>query len=391
METYSQQQISSHLSEKLTEILTTLLEVLAFARQEIRQGRLLSYGKNILMASDGGSSAMAKLDRLVQGETALVGAETLTQVQAANLKLSQMDQNVGEITQHLKRMDTGISASIPQEQDTISRLKQILQPSTSAQDRYRAINRSRVPETGDWIREDKAFLDWMEGRKAILWVSGNPGAGKSYIACNIVNYLKQRQTSQQGAGVPIGFFFFKDDDSKTRSVHQALRDVAFQIAQNDITYAAHIECCVDSEGDIGTLQPLWQKLFVDFFIENRGDSRAYVILDALDEAFIDDRAELFELAKDVTLDGRIQFLMLGRPQVSEEMNELMETVEVPTIYVSEVNNFNDIVHYVKTSIGRSVYLRKLPKDLQSEIVDNVSTGAQGMVSKIHSLSKYREY
>lgn len=65
LEVYSEQHISERLCEKLTEILTTLIEVLAFARQEVKHGRLLSYGKSILSGSEGGREAMARFTKLV--------------------------------------------------------------------------------------------------------------------------------------------------------------------------------------------------------------------------------------------------------------------------------------------------------------------------------------
>jgi hypothetical protein len=140
---------------------------------------------------------------------------------------------------------------------------------------------------------------------------------------------------------------------------------------------------VKSLQDIPTLSSLWRKLFVNFFIDSNSkagneDSRAYVILDALDEAFLHDRHELFQLAKDIKVGQSIQLLMLGRPQIAEEMNDLMGTLDVPTIDITEENNFEDIVHFIKTGIARSVYLKKLAKPVQREIVQKLANGAQGM-------------
>ncbi|KAJ5584341.1 Tetratricopeptide-like helical [Penicillium hispanicum] len=380
LEVYSQHDISQELRSKLAEILTTILEVLALARQEIKRGRLLSYGKNVLLGGDGGgSAAVAKLSQLIKSETALVGAETLTHAKVTHSTLSRVDQNVDRIDERLQRIEAGLQERHKLDQDAMSRIRQMLQPNTGAEDRYNAMQRSRTPKTADWILEEPNFKNWIDREKPILWVSGNPGAGKSYLASNIVRHLKEPYPEDvQGQPTSIGFFFFKDDNPKTRSPRQALCNIAWQIAQNDWLYSQYIADCIQSE-DIETLPSLWQKLFVNFFISDKDrGSRVYLVLDALDEAFSDERAELFELAKDIQPEGRIHLLMLGRPQIAEEINDLIEMLKVPTIHVSEVNNFQDIVHYVETSIARSIYLRKLPKDLRSEIVQKVSTGAQGM-------------
>ncbi|OQE40038.1 hypothetical protein PENCOP_c006G06526 [Penicillium coprophilum] len=389
LEVYSQQTISENLSNKLTQILISLLEVLAFARKEVKHGRMLSYGKSLLSGSDG-TEAMAKFTKLVEAEGALVAAETLTEVKGG---FARVNSDMKKIA---RQLEGSRLTEMPRKERITADLRRLLQPSRSSEDRYRTMNRNRVPQTGDWIREETEFIDWITGTKPVLWISGNPGAGKSYIATNLIDHLKQKPH------VALGFFFFKDNDPRTRSTHQALRDIAFQIALNDHLYADYIVDNLDCAEDIGTLESLWRNLFLNVFIDN-GDSAGgkkisaegpiYLVLDALDEAFTNDRLELFELAKDIRAGGRIQLLMLGRPQIAEEMNDLMDTLQIQTIDVSEVNNFEDIVHYIKTIIAKSIYLRKLPPSTQRTIIQRLSTGSQGMFLwvglMLHDLSQIR--
>lgn len=333
---------------------------------------MLSYGKSLLSGSDGAKEALAKFARLVEAESALVGAETLTELKGG---FARVNSDMRKISRQLE--ETRLQTEMSQQERITANLRRLLQPSTSSEDRYSTMNRNRVPQTGDWIREETEFIDWVGGKRPVLWISGNPGAGKSYIATNMIHHLKQKPH------VSLGFFFFKDDNPTTRSTHQALRDIAFQIAANDPLYAAYIDDCLDSAEDIRTLESLWRNLFLNVFIDNGGKKNSteglvYLVLDALDEAFIDDRLELFELAKDIQAGSRIQLLMLGRPQIAEEMNDLMETLQIQTIDVSEANNFEDIVHYIKTIISKSVYLRKLPGSTQRTIIQKLSTGSQGM-------------
>lgn len=146
-------------------------------------------------------------------------------------------------------------------------------------------------------------------------------------------------------------------------------------------YAKHIASCVDSPDDIATLSSLWQKLYVEFFLNNNAlDGSVYIVLDALDEASADDRQEFFDVLRDIQQGGRLHFLMLGRPHIAEEIDGIVETLAGSTIYVSALNNSGDIVWYIKSSIAKSVCLKRASKALQSEIVDRLSAGAQGMVS-----------
>ncbi|KXG50139.1 Tetratricopeptide-like helical [Penicillium griseofulvum] len=376
LQVYSEQTISEYLSDKLTQILTALLEVLAFARKEVKHGRMVSYGKSLLSGSDGGKEAMAKFARLVEAENALVGAETLTEVKGG---FARVNSDMKKLVRQLE--ETKLQTEMSSKERITANLRRLLRPSRTSEDRYTTMHRNRVPQTGDWILDETEFSNWITGKKPVLWISGNPGAGKSYIATNLIYHLMQKPD------VSLGFFFFKDDNTTTRSTHQALRDIAFQIAEYNSTYANHIIDCLDRAEDIRTLESLWRNLFLNFFIDNErneidekksSQGPVYLVLDALDEAFIDDRLKLFELAKDIRLGGRIQLLMLGRPQIAEEMDDLMETLHIETIDVSEGNNREDIMHYIRTIIAKSIYLRKLPAPTKRTIIETLSSRSQGM-------------
>lgn len=387
LNTYAQQQISTSLNHKLADILTTLLEVFALARQEVKHGRLFSFGKNILLGNYDGKGAMEKLTKLIASEGSLVEAETLTEVKVANVTLTRVDFNMTELTKRVESISFAQQRSLTESQEVKVKghkdhVKKVLQPGTSADDIYSTINRSRVPGTGDWIRNEKDFQDWINKETPILWVSGTPGAGKSYIASNIITYFKETypQNVQHPSHVSVGYFFFKDDNPKTRSFHQALRDIAFKVAQNDAAYAKHVVSCIDSPDEIATLESSWRKLFLDFFIEQEAsDSVLYIVLDALDESWSEDRQQFFGFLNDISRGTRLQLLMLGRPHIADEIEGLYGNFPPRIIHVSEINNSADIIHYIRSSIAKSVYLKRASKSLQAEIVEKLSAGAQGMV------------
>jgi hypothetical protein len=59
------------------------------------------------------------------------------------------------------------------------------------------------------------------------------------------------------------------------------------------------------------------------------------------------------------------------------MNELVDVLNVPTLHESKVGIFQDVVHYIRTNIARSMYLRKLLNDFQREIVDKLAKPKEG--------------
>jgi hypothetical protein len=176
----------------------------------------------------------------------------------------------------------------------------------------------------------------------ILWISGNPGAGKSFLSANIISLLREEnpQGVQSTTHVSVGYFFFKDTTPDTRSFHQALCDVAFQISQNDDAYRKHLLMTCQSPEDIKTIPSAWRKLFLEFYVDGPDtNSSLYMVMDGIDEAYDEERKTFLELVKDILpggdhQQGRIQLAIIGRPQLRDEIIDALENEDVPTIHVT---------------------------------------------------------
>ncbi|KAL2843076.1 NACHT and TPR domain protein [Aspergillus pseudodeflectus] len=412
LKTYSRESISADLGEKLSDILVTLIEIFALSTKTIRRGRLLKFTRNFLLGNnDAIQAAMGKLDKLTGVEDALVGAETLTEskrtgrvvdgievtvsstnatVLETGMTVNQMSVQVGEVQEMLGSLMVSVNegkteSSEEREKALQAHVLKVLRPSKvdHAQDWYDKIHKSRIPGTGDWVREEDVFKAWLEREDTpVIFVSGNPGAGKSYLSANIISFLKDRypQHVQSTEMVSVGYFFFKDDNPETRSLHQALRDLAFQISKNDPVYQKYLASIEDHE-KISTLEGAWRLLFVEYFIKKANvDGSVYILFDAVDEAYDDERRTFLSLARDlyeVTEESRLQIALVGRPHISDQLLEGLE-VEVPTIYVTTQKNSGDINSYIQASIKKSPILRRVSAKLRAELVEKLSAGAEGM-------------
>ncbi|RAL07814.1 NACHT and TPR domain protein [Aspergillus homomorphus CBS 101889] len=407
LKAYSQEAISDALSDKLADILVTLLEIFALATKAIRRGRLLKFTRNILLGSnDAIQAAMGKLDKLTSVEARLVGAETLTEskrtgrvvdelavtvtstnatVTETGMTVQQMSYQVTEVQEMLSTLVVSAGERAQDGDKTLHDLvAQILRPSKTdyAQDWYEKINKARIPGTGDWVRHEGIFQSWLRRDTPVIFVSGNPGAGKSYLSTNIISLLREQYTlgTQSTSLVSVGYFFFKDDNPDTRSIHAALRDLAFQISKSDPVYQRHI-ASVERYEMINSLESAWRRLFVDYFLKKPNvDGRVYILLDAVDEASDEERKRFLGLAKDLYDSPhavRLQLAIVGRPHISDQLLEGLE-VEVPTIHVTTQKNSDDINQYIHASIKKSVVLRRVSAKLRQEIVEKLSAGAEGM-------------
>lgn len=389
----------------------TLIEIFALATKTIRRGRLLKFAGNVFLGNnDAIQAAMGKLDKLTSVEARLVGAETLTEskrtgrvvdnmsvtvtstnttVMETGMTVNQMSYQVNEVQEMLSTLV--VSANETKQESTEDRAKslqtlvnQILRPSKtdSAQDWYNKLNKARVPGTGDWVRNEDIFQGWLSGDTPIIFVSGNPGAGKSYLSTNIISLLHEKDTQcvQSTSLISVGYFFFKDDNPDTRSIHLALRDLAFQISKSDPAYKKHI-VTIEQYERISSLESAWRLLFVDYFLKKPNvNSSVYILLDAVDEASDEERKVFLSLAKDLydaPECSRLKLAIVGRPHISYQLLEGLE-LEVPTIHVTTQKNSGDINQYIHASIKKSVVLRRVSAKLRGEIVEKLSAGAEGM-------------
>lgn len=308
LEIFRREEISSELSDKLSQSLTALIEIFAFSRNAIKCGRFLKYGRNVLSSSDDGiKRAVEKLAILSLNEDRVVGAESLTEIKRSGRVVDEISNaatltNIA-VTEMCQKFDALRHDTVEEnEAKNSAKLHSTLKPSTSSQDWYDRINRQRLIGTGDWVREEAIFKSWTRREKPVLWISGIPGAGKSYLSSNIISFLTE-QNHQGPSHLPctsVAYFFFRDDSSHTKSFNQALRDMAFQISQNDQIYAKYLETYCHTLEDIETIESAWRKLFRDFFLAySNWDSRVYLVLDGLDEANRADMERFLLLARDL--------------------------------------------------------------------------------------------
>ena len=94
---------------------------------------------------------------------------------AHSIKIGDGNSNSGNIT------DSYNTVNKFGEHAQIMRWLSPLEPNN----RHRSIRTDRLEEVGDWLLETSEFREWREGEggadKAVLFCSGNPGVGKTYM------------------------------------------------------------------------------------------------------------------------------------------------------------------------------------------------------------------
>ncbi|BCS05252.1 uncharacterized protein AKAW2_81053A [Aspergillus luchuensis] len=212
-------------------------------------------------------------------------------------------------------------------------------------------NDRRVPGTCEWFTTHPRFTNWQQCSShdlaGLLWVSADPGCGKSVLTRYLVDEVLVGNEQQT-----VCYFFFKDDFPDQRSAVSALSAILHQIflAQPQLLSDEDVNR-VHNRGEsfLQSFHTLWDILMSVTAQATAGE--IICILDALDECR--DRDDLIEAInmfyQGHYKDRKLKFLMTSRPypHIEHRFRELK--TELPIIHLS--GNGEEEVQQVSREIG----------------------------------------
>ncbi|KAI0109159.1 hypothetical protein GGR51DRAFT_570018 [Nemania sp. FL0031] len=148
---------------------------------------------------------------------------------------------------------------------------------------FRNRNPDRVANTCEWFLRHPEYSRWrMNESSSLLWVSADPGCGKSVLAKFLVEHLRLPK-SEEARPELVCHFFFKDDNDGQRSAVLALRALLHQIFINDPAMLRHAFNPFQSKGRVivDDFESLWGIL--SSIVSDPEAPNLLFILDALDE------------------------------------------------------------------------------------------------------------
>ncbi|XEU97577.1 hypothetical protein FSHL1_002863 [Fusarium sambucinum] len=138
-------------------------------------------------------------------------------------------------------------------------------------------SRQRVAGTCQWYKQREEYQDWLrENERKRLWMSADPGAGKTTTLTAIIDELQQ--SSRNDCSSIVLFFFFDDKIENQSSATDAVLSLIGQLLKQQPQLFGHVRDM--SKTDLESLPNLWGCLrkMIDALSQN-----AYIFLDALDE------------------------------------------------------------------------------------------------------------
>ncbi len=178
-------------------------------------------------------------------------------------------------------------------------------------------NPTRLEGTCEWFLKHPIYQKWYQNNSlGWLWVTANPGCGKSVLARSLVDEFCEKVKEPRTC-----YFFFKDDTEKNRSVNHALCAILHQLIYRDRALLRYAMDAYHSNGKQlpDLIEPLWKILLS---ILEALQEPVICILDALDECSESSRIVLIQklaaLFSNEPNSPKLKVLMTSRPNTVVE-------------------------------------------------------------------------
>lgn len=152
---------------------------------------------------------------------------------------------------------------------------------TSNPDLHRARNPPPVPGTCTWILNHDKFTRWLTSTSpGLLWLSADPGCGKSVLASFLIDYFGSQFSSTQDRDVTICYFFFKNDDVEQHEGIYGSQAILHQILQSQPTLLGTAGETISPQ-NLGDIHSVWHT--IKEVLRDPQAKQTICVLDGFDE------------------------------------------------------------------------------------------------------------
>ena len=235
----------------------------------------------------------------------------------------------------------------------------------------------RQQATGHWLLQSTKFQTWMNGPGTTLLCKGMPGAGKTMLACTVVDHL----ISTLCGGKALVAYIYCDYTRQHEQIHiNLIASILKQLLQHEILvpetvwefYRHHIHLGKPPEAQ--EMYDLLQSSLSDL-------PQVYIVVDAVDELSVNDQVRQTLLSSLVLLQKAhsINLLVTSRfiPHITQELRD------PPSLIIRARNN--DVRKYVRGHFSDLANCVLKNFQLQNIIEDSIASAVDGMflLARLH--------
>jgi hypothetical protein len=232
------------------------------------------------------------------------------------------------------------------------------------------INR-RQEGTGEWLLKSYQFQQWENGEEHILFCPGIPGAGKTLSASIVIDHLCKR--FRNDPGVSIAFIYCNFRQQQEQQLIDLFSSLLKQFSQKQPSlFECVIKLYEDHQRD--QTRPSLREISTVLQTVIAGFSRAFIIIDALDEYEASHRTKL--LSEIFEMQGKTNLSLFATsrfiPDISDRFTEKMATfLEIQATH-------EDVEKYIDGNLYKLPPFVLHNSNLQTEIKNEIVKAVCGM-------------
>ncbi|KAL8939033.1 MAG: hypothetical protein Q9216_003582 [Gyalolechia sp. 2 TL-2023] len=196
--------------------------------------------------------------------------------------------------------------------------------------------------TGRWFLEREEFRIWSSSKEALLWAPGIPGAGKTFLASIVVEYLK---TIYKKENVAVLVIYCGYNEAKSQSIDNLIAALIKQVIQVYPNISKEIQKMYQQHSRT-QIFPSLQDLVTIFRSELTRFDDCYIVVDGLDE-ISDESSRLLLL--ETLANGPVNIMVTSRRL--ESIQELFAPIIDVSCEGCEEDNLR-FIYSCKQCLGR---------------------------------------
>lgn len=241
---------------------------------------------------------------------------------------------------------------------------------------------TKVSKTAGWLREHASFKTWVRGETPLLWLRGDEGIGKSFLAYSAVQELRLHQNEHDC----LAYFYFKEEHPYQQSMQNAFASAALQIAGSNNRYAEQVAAKIKQEPSESAVMSTWERFFLSVFpSDNKLGGRLFLVFDGLDEAHVQEGGTFTRFLSDLKrLNASVSVFATSRPEDKPTLQLLQPSI----LEVTKHEIKHDMKTLVRDRLRTLPRVRKFTKATKAAILREVIKHADSMLYVEHMLRRF---
>lgn len=232
-----------------------------------------------------------------------------------------------------------------------------------------------------WLSDTPEFRSWLDEPKAVFWLSGIMGSGKTITTTAVLDALLTRQNP----GPCIVFFFCQHDNEKSLRARTVLCSLARQLLTIDSLSSEMEELLTGSLSQISVDPANLQKIFAGVVRWRSSiDKDLRIVIDGFDEMAIHERSIVLQALRALwtAAETHVGVFLSSREDAGYEMRKIFsppQTILSKRMSCKEASE--DIATYTHFSLQERLNggdISFTDNDLIKDVEEALINGANGM-------------